>query len=802
VVLFAAILVADCAAGRAFKSGQDNLQAGNWDAAVSYFRKAVQSDPSKPEYKIALERAMVAASRDHLERAKAFEGRGQLNAALGEYRQASEYDASNQQAAQKIRELEQQIRDQIEASRPRPRITQLQEAINQAAAKPLLNPASRIPLSMKFVNSSLRDILNFIGSSTGINVTYDREFTDRPYTVTLDGVTLEQALDEIMLANDLFYKVLNPKTIFVANDTPQNRAKFEDQVIRTFYISHSDATDLAQLLQSVIRVPQMAVQPQLAANKTANTITVRATKPVVEIIQKMIEANDKPQAEIVVDVEILEVNRTRAKQYGLNLSDYSIGGIFSPETAPTASTPSDNANGGGGGSTLNVPPFNLNTVTRGINTADFYLTVPTAVVRFLETDSRTRLIAKPELRGSEGTKLTLNLGDEIPVPTTSFTPIATGGVSVNPLTSFQYKPVGVNLEITPRVTFDGDIIMDLTVESSTLGQNVNVAGESLPSFGSRKVTTRLRLRDGESDLLAGLLRQDERKSLSGFPGAIHLPILKQLFSNNDNNISQTDIVMLLTPHIVRTHELTKADLEPLYIGSQGSFGLTGPAPTIAGMGGEAAPEVPAAPPAGGATPQPGAQTPPQPGTPPAQPGTNPPPTQPGANPPPAGTTPPGTTGQQPVEPQPGPPPGPPSGEAVGSAQILVTPPGTQFSVGGGPYTVPISIDSALRTSTVSLTVTYNPAVLKVRTVQEGSFMRQGGAQVTFAQHVDAAAGRIDITLTRGSDETGASGSGLLAAILFDAVAPGTATLTPSGVATGPGGVPMTLRLAPVTVTVK
>jgi general secretion pathway protein D len=791
MVLLVAVLVADCAAGRAFKSGQDSLSAGNWDAAVSYFRKAVQSDPSKPEYKIALERAMLAASRDHLERAKAFEDKGQLNAALGEYRQASEYDAGNQQAATKVRELEQKIRDQIEAARPKPRITQLQEAINQAAAKPLLNPASRIPLSMKFVNSSLRDILNFIGSSTGINVTYDREFTDRPYTVTLDGVTLEQALDEIMLANDLFYKVLNPKTIFVANDTPQNRAKFEDQVIRTFYISHADATDLAQLLQSVIRVPQMAVQPQLAANKTANTITVRATKPVVEIIQKMIEANDKPAAEVVVDVEILEVNRTRAKQYGLNLSDYSIGGIFSPETAPTSSTPSD-ATGGGGGSTINVPPFNLNTVTRGINTADFYLTVPTAVVRFLESDSQTRLIAKPELRGSEGTKLTLNLGDEIPVPTTSFTPIATGGVSVNPLTSFQYKPVGVNLEITPRVTFDGDIIMDLTVESSTLGQNVNVAGESLPSFGSRKVTTRLRLRDGESDLLAGLLRTDERKSLSGFPGAIHLPILKQLFSNNDNNISQTDIVMLLTPHIVRTHELTKADLEPLYIGSQGSFGLTGPAPTIAGMGGEGE-QAPAA----GAAPQPGTPTPPQPGVPaPGQPGA--------ATPPPsAGTTPPGTTaGQQPVEPQPNPPPGPPSGETIGSAQILITPPGTQFTVGGGPYTVPISIDSAMRTSTVSLTLTYNPAVLKVRTVQEGSFMRQGGANVTFAQHVDAAAGRIDITLTRGSDETGASGSGLLAAVLFDPVAPGTSTLTPSGVATGPGGVPMTLRLAPVTVTVK
>ncbi|HEY7789722.1 MAG TPA: secretin N-terminal domain-containing protein [Vicinamibacterales bacterium] len=791
-VLLAGILAADCAAGRAFKSGEDSLNAGNWDAAVSYFRKAVQSDPSRPEYKIALERAMLAASREHLTRARAFEEKGQLDAALGEYRQASEYDATNQQAAAKIQELEQNIRDRIEASRPKPRIEQLQQQIAEQNAKPLLNPASRLPLNMKYVNASVRDILNFIGSSTGINVTYDRDFTDRPYTVTLDGVTLEQALDEIMLANGLFYKVLNPKTIFIANDTPQNRAKFEDQVVRTFYVSHADATDLAQLLNGVIRIPQIAIQPTIVANKTGNTITVRATKPIVDIVQKIIANNDKPAAEVVIDVEILEVNRSRAKQFGLNLSDYSIGGIFSPETNPSTTTSGTGTAGGTAttSSTLNVPPFNLNTVSRGVNTADFYLTVPTAVVRFLESDSQTRLIAKPELRGSEGAKLTLNLGDEIPVPTTSFTPIATGGVSVNPLTSFQYKPVGVNMEITPRVTFDGDIVMDLTVESSTLGQPVSVAGESLPSFGSRKVTTRLRLRDGESDLLAGLLRQDETKSISGFPGAVHLPLLKQLFSSNNNNVSQTDIVMLLTPHIVRTHELTRQDLEPIYIGSQGNFGLTGPAPTIAGLGeqGQAAPAP------GAAAAQPGAAQP-QPGATP--PGT----TAPGGATPPANPANQNPANQQ-VEPKPGPPPGPPTGETVGTAQVAITPPGTQFTVGGGPYTVPISVTSAIRMSTVSLTLTYNPAVLKVRTVQEGSFMRQGGIDVSFVQHVDAAAGRIDITLTRGSDMTGASGSGLLAAVLFDPVAPGTSTITPSGVATGPGGVAMNLQLAPVTVTVK
>ena len=215
------------------------------------------------------------------------------------------------------------------------------------------------------------------------------------------------------------------------------------------------------------------------------------------------------------------------------------------------------------------------------------------MVRFLETDSETRLIAKPQLRGAEGQKITLNLGDEIPVPATVFTPVAQGGANFNPLTSFNYRPVGVNIEVTPRVTFEGDIILDLIVENSTLGQDVNIAGQNLPSFGSRKVQTRLRLRDGESNLLAGLLREEERRSLRGIPGLLRLPVLRSLFASNDTEIRQTDIVMLLTPRIVRTQELTFQDVSPIFIGSQQSLGLGGPPPLIVGQPAPGVPDVPA-----------------------------------------------------------------------------------------------------------------------------------------------------------------------------------------------------------------
>ena len=765
-VIAAAALMAGCAAGRAHGRGESASRAGDWDTAVEHYRRAVQEDPGRVDYQIALERAMLNASTQHLDQARLLEARGQLEDALREYRRASEYNPSNRQIAGKVIEMERRIRDLVEATRSQPTLRQLQQAAQQTP-EPLLNPASRDPIDVVFNNASLRDILNSMGLSTGINVSFERDYQDRSYTIQLRGVTFEEALQQILAANLLFYKIMNERTIMVIPDNAQKRALYEEQVIRTFFVSHTDATELAQILNGVIRIPALAVAPQIVANKTNNTITVRATANIVAIIERIVEQNDNPKAEVVIDVQILEVNRTRAKLFGIDLSSFSIGGAFSPEVDPR-------------GAEADADVFNLNTVTRGISTADFYLSVPSAVVRFLETDSETRLIAKPQLRGAEGQEINLNLGDQIPVPATVFTPVAQGGANFNPLTSFNYKDVGVNVQVTPHVTFDGDIILDLLVENSTRGQDVNIAGQNLPSFGSRRVQTRLRLRDGESNLLAGLLREEERRSLRGIPGLLRLPFLRNLLAANDNEIRQTDIVMLLTPRIVRTQQLTAEDVSPIFIGSQQSLGLGGPPPLIApGFGGDtAAPEpTPAqqpAPPAGSggviAVPPGSSQIP----------GTTTTPAAPAAGTPPAAVP-----------------------AVVGGGQIVLSPPGPEFRVGAGPYTVPVSVTDASQLSSVSLTLTFNPAVLRVRAVQEGSFMRTGGVAATFTQQVDANRGRIDIAIVRTGDPTGVAGTGLLGAVLFDAVGGGPANLTMTGTATGPGGTPVQLQfgLAPV-VTVR
>jgi type II secretory pathway component GspD/PulD (secretin) len=847
-------LTAACASTSAFKQGQLAVAAGNLDQAVAHFRAAAQADPDNADYQMALQRAMLAASRAHLDRARTLEEQGQFDAARDEYTRATEYDPTNRVAAEKARDLDRGIRAKIDADRPRP-FQDLQQRARASSPVPLLNPASRDPITLNVANTPIRDVLTAIANNSGIDVLFDRDAEQqvlpRPISVDIQGLTLEQALNYLMSANQLSYKVISARTILVFQDIANKHLQYDDQVIQTFPIAHADPAQLVGVIMAIVRIQGLGVQPLVQANPQTGTIVAKATVPIMEIIAKVIEQNDKPPAEVVIDVEILEVNRARAKQYGLELSNYALGAIYSPDSPPEG---------------LVQPPVSLQTFRDGVSASDFYLTVPTAVVRALATDQRTKLLAKPQLRGAEGQKMSLRLGEEIPVPSTTFTPVATGGVGQNPLTTFQYRPVGVIMDITPRVTLDNDIILDVAIDNSARGQDVLVNGVTAPSFTTRSVAARFRLRDGESNLIAGLLREEERKSVRGFPGAINVPVLRQLFSANDNATTQTDIVMLLTPRIIRGKEITEADLQPVYIGSGQNFGLNGPPPLIALPGtlpdlaelspaGQPAPATAAAastPPAVATPPRPAAApvpltpvpvlpnpaaggppagvalTPPPGSTPvpgfvpaPAPPATAPAAPVPPLAPAPVASTPPAAASapkpaslppavpapaSAPVTPVPAPAPGasmPVNTRTIGpnasGTHVELTPSGT-FRVGGGPYTVPIMVTNATRLSSISLTVTFDATRLRVRNVQEGSFMRTGGVNATFTQQSNP--GRIDLTIVRMGDTTGAAGAGVLGAIQLEPLMPGATPLSISGVASGPGGAPVSLNLKSATMNVE
>ena len=767
-LLMVVALVAGCGASRFYGRGQSAAKAGNWDVAVEQYQHAIQEDPNNAEYGIALQRAMMSASVAHLDQAKMFEARGQMDDALREYRRASEYDPPNRQIAGKVAEIERRMRDAIEAARPRPTTPQVQAPRPPGAGPAPLANLNSVVDPARFNQANLRDVINTLAEAAGIQVQYERDYQDRTVSLTLDRITLGEALQQVLTNSGNFYKVVNQRTILVITDNPQKRQQYDEQVVQTFYLSHSDSAEVSASLNNILNIPGAQTQrPAIIPNKTSNSITARAAASVMPLIERLVQMQDTPRAEVLVDLQILEVSKARTRLYGLNLSDYAIRGVFSPEVDPRGSDGS-----------LNTPAFNANTVSKGISAADFYLAVPSAVVRFLENDERTKVMAKPQLRGAEGATIRFNLGEEIPILSTAFTPIAGGGSNVNPLTSYTYRPIGIIVEMTPRVTYQDEISLELKLENSSLGVPIDVAGQSIPKFTVRKVETKLRLREGESTLLAGLLQDEERTSATGLPGLTSLPIVRQLFGNNRSVVNQTDVVMLLTPRIVRTHELTKEDLAPLFIGTQNSLGLGTPPPLIA------AAEAPAPAPA------------------PAQPPTIfPAPAAAGVPAGPVGGVPagiavlppgssafPGTTSV---------PAAAVPGQGAASGQIVVSPPSAEFRVGAGPYNVPISISGASQISNVAVTVTYNPAVLRMRAVAEGSFMRSGGVNATFTQSGDATTGRVDIAIVRPGDMTGVAGTGLLAALLFEPVAPGQANLTVSATATAPSGMPVPLQFTPI-----
>jgi type II secretory pathway component GspD/PulD (secretin) len=772
-LLMVVALLAGCGAGRSFGRGQNAARIGDWDAAVNEYRRAVQQEPDNAAYRVALTRAMLSASVAHLEQARRFEEAGQLDDALREYRRASEYDPPNRLLASKVTEIERKIRDTIEAARPRPAVPQ--PARPGSAPAPLANLNATVS-GLKFNQASLRDILNTMGDAAGVNITYERDFQDRTFSVQLDMVTLGDALLQVLTATGNFYKVVNQRTILIIPDLPTKRAQYDDLVVQTFHLSHSDSAEVSAFLNNILNIPgQQANRPGIIPNKTANSVTARASASMMPLIERLVRSQDTPRAEILVDVQILEVSKSRTKDFGLNLSDYQISGAFSPEVDPRT------AEG------LTSPAFNANTVSRGISASDFYLAVPTAAVRFLETDSQTKVVAKTQLRGAEGAQQQLNIGEDIPILSTAFTPIAGGGSNVNPLTSYTYRTVGVKIDMTPRVTYQEEIILDLYVENSARGRDSAVAGQVIPSFTTRNVKTRLRLREGESTLLAGLLQDDERKILQGIPGIVSIPVIRSLFAANNRTVAQTDIVMLLTPRIVRTHELTPDDIGPLFIGTQNNLGLTGPPPLIAvnEPAGPAPAEAGAAAPAAGVQPPIAVPAPAAAAVAPAAVGGVP---QGIAVIPPGSSAVPGTTSVAAAA---------VPAQRAASGQIVVSPPSSDFRVGSGPYNVPITITGASQISNVAVTVTYNPAVLRMRAVAEGSFMRAGGVNATFTQSPDPANGRVDIAIVRAGDMTGVAGTGLLAALLFEPVTAGQANLSVTATATAPGGTPVPLQFAPV-----
>jgi general secretion pathway protein D len=540
------VTLGGCASSGAFRAGEKAERVQDYDRAVLEYQHALKLAPNNVGYQRALSRARLRAATGHANTARRLAARGLSSDALEEYRLALALRPDPGLVAE-VKDLEERQKRgaaSVDAAKARAR----------TSALPGLDLGSEAgqPLGLVFRGASLREAYLALGRAAGINVTFDPSFQDTTVSIDLRDVRFEQALNALDAAGRTFHRVVDSKVLNIVPDTPSKRREFEQQVVKTIYLSNADLKDTIDLLRVVLGARRVAPVPD------ANAFTISDTPDKIAAADRIIAAIDKRRSEVVVEVEILEVDRNLLKEYG----------VYVGTPVPTAradgslSLPLSIVEGFSGGVTPN--PLLTNPDQGPYDRANLVVSsLPGAVVRLLETDSSTRLLANPQLRVSEGQTAQARFGDMVPVPVTQFTPIATGGTAQQPITSFEYKNVGVNIDITPRVHQDGEVTLQLKLDISSVG----AAGyNNLPTFNSRIVNSTIRLRDGETNLLAGLILDNERNGLTGLPGIASIPIIGRIFSHNKDEATQTDIVMTLTPHVVRASDVDEQDLGAFLVG--------------------------------------------------------------------------------------------------------------------------------------------------------------------------------------------------------------------------------------------
>jgi general secretion pathway protein D len=547
-----------CASSGAYHEGVKAYKAQRYDQAVVDLSRAVAKQPDSTRYKVALARARMNAAQEHFQKGDQYRRAGLLDEAISEFQQAVFLDSSHQLAANELQKsvAEWQKRQEaqswdLEKMKKRAKASPGREA-------PRLNPSANIPIVLRFKDENVKKIYDALSKASGINFVYDERLPlDKKISVDLADVTFEQAMDQLMTMNKHFYKILDENSLYIAEDNPQKHKELDDLVIQTFYLSNADVKDVQVLLRTLLDARQ------IAQNDRLNAITIRDTPERVQVAQKIIEANDKAKSELIVDVELLEVNRNILQNLGIDL--FGVGSAGGTGKALNLSF------GGGSSVALN----NLDVLKQ----AGSWLVgpIPGVVVNFLKTDADAQVIAKPQLRVSEGAKATVRIGDRIPIPNTTFNSAPTVGGTVGvPITSFTYQNVGINIDLEPRVHHNREITLKGKIEISSLaGQVAAGGGLTQPIIGTREIESTIRLRDNETNILAGLIREEERHSLSGVPGLSDIPVLKRLFGSTETTIQSTDIVLMITPHIIRIPDISEEDLEALWVGTDSNVALRG-----------------------------------------------------------------------------------------------------------------------------------------------------------------------------------------------------------------------------------
>ncbi len=713
-----------------FKQGVEAEARKDFDKALDFYNQAVDSDPRDITYLLYQRRVRFQAGQMHVDRGQKLRGDGKIEEALKEFQQAVLTDPSSQIAMQEIRRTIQMLEsDQQQpgatANRSLTPVERVKKETEQRLASlmspPDLKPISRQIQSLKMNNQPVKVLYETVGKLAGINVVFDSQYQAqaRNYNLDVANTTLEEALDYLAVLTKTFWKPMTSNTILVTDDNPTKRRDYEDEVVKVFFVTNATSVqefqEVATAIRSIIEVRRVYTY------NAQKALVIRGTRDQIALAEKLIADIDRPKAEVVVDVIVLEANTSKTRNLAAAIANGQTFGLsqtigYSPKSGVTSGT--------GTTASSAVTLANIGKTTF----RDFQTTLPGAFLQALISDRGTRVLQQPQVRSSDGMKVSLRIGDKIPYATGSFQP-GVGSVGVSPLvsTQFNFAEVGVNVDMTPQVHSADEVTLHVEIEVSTVRDYVNLGGLSQPVIGQRKNLADIRLRDGELTVLGGLNQSTDTNNVTGIPWLVNIPILGKLFGGETVGRERGDLLIALIPHIVRTPDYSAENFRAVYAGTDQQVKVSY-APKR---------DAPAAP----------------------------------------GTTAPAPIVTPTADTMPAPAEAPKPNVPAGSPVVQFAPTTTQVSLSSA-VTATITIDNARDLFSVApIRVKWDPAQLRLSDIAPGDLLSRDGLRVTSVKDIRNDAGEATITITRLPGAGGVKGAGTLATLTFMAVGKGDSKVT-------------------------
>jgi general secretion pathway protein D len=751
-------------AGGYFKDGRNAEIREDYITAYQDYRRAWLKKPKDLHYKEAYQRLRFLAAAQYVDMGHKLRDQGQLNDALTDFLRALAIDPSYEAAQQEAQKTRAMITGTPPAQNPgQASVTskQAQQEL-QALGGPLqLKPLSDEPITIHMVADS-KVIYQTIGKIAGVNVLFDPDYTSKRIPIDLNRVTLYDALRSVAFVSQTFWRPVTADTIFVAADTRQKRAELEEQAVQTFYLGNvTQANDLNEVLNAVRNLMDTTVKMQAVPSQSA--IVMRGTPDQLLLAQKIIDDLDKTKPEVVVDIAVLEVNKDLLRNIGLQLPG-SVGVQLQPSTAvlnsstSTLTNPSSGLLGGQVSPTGTTGPTMTLNDLGNLNATNFGVNIGAATVNLLLTDSDTRVLQNPEIRAVDGEKASLKIGSRIPIATGSFSPgagIAAAGISPLVSTQFQYIDVGVNIEMQPTIHYDGDVSMKLHIVISSETGQTNLGGIEEPIIGQRDLQQNIRMKEGTANLLGGILEHTESLTVGGTPGLGEIPLIKYLFSSQQTETINDEIVFLLIPHLVRRINLSPLNLRTVDTGTGTNVNLRMVEPGLetSALG-------------GGALGKPAAIAF-EPSTPPASAGQQGLPAQSAALAANQAANQFAQNAQHAGE-------NPQNARAGAPLQLSFSPQSSVQTV-GKTFEMKVDLSRGKDVFSVPMQLHYDPNVLTLLNVDTGNLLAKDGQTIALV-HRDDGNGNVTISASRPPGVHGVTGSGDVCTLTFQAKAAGDATV--------------------------